>query len=249
MMMAILSPPPLRSLLCAVFGSLAVVVVSPQRTLAQNAKSREDACPLNFNLKVKKSVNGSYPTGGTKEKIVEGTVVMCATVDANGRVTNVRVVSGPPELFQSSVDAAKQWLFEPPPNAPVKTRMEMTYIVTGPCPEGEGPDVGDIRVTVGPNLDDHSSTAMKILGSFYQPLRPYPEAVRSQRHRGQLYLQVVVTPDGKVSDVKIVKPLDPPLDSLAVAKVRTWRFRVSPANKPAFFPVTLSYRIPCLDHR
>lgn len=250
MMMAILLPPALRPLLCAVFASLAVMVFCPQRTFAQNAKSREDACPVNSNLKVEKRSYGSYPTGGTKKKVVEGTVVMCATVDANGRVTNVRVVSGPPELFQSSVDAAKQWLFEPPPNAPVKTRMEMTYSVTGPCPEGEGSDVGDIRVTVGPNLDDHSSTAMKIRGSFYQPLPPYPEAARSQRHRGQLYLQVEVTPDGKVSDVKIVKPLDPPLDSLAVATVRKkWRFKVSPANKPAFFPVTLSYRIPCLDHQ
>lgn len=248
MMMPILSPPALRSPVCAVFASLAAMVFCPQRTLAQNAKSREDACPVNSSLKVKKSVRGNYSNEAMK-KHVEGTVVMCVTVDANGRVTNVRVVSGPPELFQSSVGAAKQSLFEPPPNAPVKTRMEISYSMTGPCPEGEGSDVGDVRVTVGPNLDDHSSTSMKILGRLYQPLPPYPEEARSQRHRGQLYLQIEVTPDGKVSNVRIVMALGPLLDNLAVATVRKWRFRVSPANKPAFFPVTLSYRIPCLDHQ
>jgi len=58
-----------------------------------------------------------------------------------------------------------------------------------------------------------------------------------------------VTVDAKVSDVKMVMPLDPLLDNLAAATVRKWRFKVSPANKPAFFPVTLSYRIPCLDHQ
>jgi hypothetical protein len=26
------------------------------------------------------------------------------------------------------------------------------------------------------------------------------------------------------------------------------KFKVSPASKPAIFPVTLTYRIPCLDH-
>ena len=78
-------------------------------------------------------------------------------------------------------------------------------------------------------------------------LAPYPEAARAERRRGQLYLSVIVNPDGSVTDVRIVKPLDELLDKSAVETVRTWRFKVSPGSKPTSFSVTLSFRIPCLD--
>jgi len=122
----------------------------------------------------------------------------------------------------------------------------MTYSLTKACPDGKGMDVGDIVTTIVPT-EDHEGD-LKILGKLFQPSPRYPEAARAERRRGQLYLSIVVNPDGSVSDVRITKPLDELLDKPAVETVRTWRFKVSPGVNPTRFSVTLSFRIPCLDN-
>jgi len=108
----------------------------------------------------------------------------------------------------------------------------------------KGSDQGDIVTTIVPTEENVGD--LKILGKLAQPWPPYPEAARAERRRGQLYLSIVVNPDGSVSDVQITKPLDELLDKPAVETVRTWRFKVSP-GKPTRFSVKLSFRIPCLD--
>lgn len=125
-----------------------------------------------------------------------------------------------------------------------RTRRFKMYTLTKACPEGKGMDQGDIVTTMVPT-EEHPGD-LKILGKLYQPWPPYPEAARAERRRGQLYLSIVVNPNGSVSDVQITKPLDELLDKTAVDTVRTWRFKVSP-GRPTRFSVTLSFRIPCLD--
>lgn len=107
-------------------------------------------------------------------------------------------------------------------------------------------DEGDIVTTIIPA--EEKTGDLKILGKLYQPWPSYPEAARAERRRGQLYLSVVVNPDGSVSDVRITKSLDELLDESALETVRTWSFKVSAGGRPTRFSVTLSFRIPCLDH-
>ena len=85
-------------------------------------------------------------------------------------------------------------------------------------------DQGDIVTTIVPT-EEHEGD-LKILGKLTQPWPPYPETARAKRRRGQLYLSIVVNPDGSVSEVQITKPLDELLDKSAVETVRTWRFKV-----------------------
>jgi TonB family protein len=219
-------------------------VAKPSAVLSQNADSRQSKCAISEYLKPTKTVSGTYTEEAT-QKNAEGTVVLCATVDGNGKVIEVSPLSGPPELLQLSIDAARQWEFEAPPKAPAFTHIEMTYSLTKRCPEGEGMDGGDIVTTIVPT--DEKAGDLKIVGKLYQPWPPYPEAARAKRLRGQLYLSVVVNPDGSVSDVRITKSLDEVLDKSAVEIVRTWKFKVSPGSRPTRFSVTLSFRIPCLD--
>jgi len=230
--------------------ALAVTVVAlsvalQRAAVCQNAASPRNECAISEILKPTKTVNGTYSEEANR-KNVEGTVVLCVTVDEHGKVTDVRPLNGPPELFQPSVDAARQWQFEAPPKTPAFVKLEMQYSLTKPCPDGKGMDEGDIVTTIVPS-DEHEGD-LKILGKVSQPWPPYPEAARAGRRRGQLYLSIVVNPDGSVSDVQITKPLDELLDKPAVENVRTWRFKVSPGGRPTRFSVTLSFRIPCLDH-
>jgi TonB family protein len=219
-------------------------MANPRGALCQNEQGHRNDCAVNENLKIKKSISGTYTEEATR-KNVEGTVVLCLTVDGHGKVTDVSPISGPQELVQLSMDAARQWEFEAPPKAPAHTQLQMTYSLTKACPEGKGMDGGDIITTIVAT-EEHEGD-LKILGKVAQPRPPYPEAARAERRRGQLYLSIVVNPDGSVSDVQITKPLDELLDKTAVETVRTWRFNVSPGGKATRFSVTLSFRIPCLD--
>jgi protein TonB len=44
---------------------------------------------------------------------VSGTVVLQATISKSGTIENLRVVSGPPMLQQSAMDAVKTWRYRP----------------------------------------------------------------------------------------------------------------------------------------
>src|SRR6266404_8150940 len=250
MTLGLLSPF-MRAFLCWASAVSVLTVIAPAKTSAQETTSRQDACKISQNLKPTKTVPGIYTDEATR-KGVEGTVVLCVTVDANGRVIDVTALSGPSELIQPSVDAAKKWQFEPPSKAPVAAKIEMGYSLTKPCPDGsKGSDAGDIKVDIGTGrvVEGEQGDALKIVGKLYQPWPPYPEKARSEWRRGQLYLSIVVNPNGEVVDAEIVKSLDELLDKSALDTVRMWRFKVTTGGKTTVFPVTLSFQIPCLDHR
>jgi TonB family protein len=211
--------PFLRGAIGLAIAIFALTIAKPEAALGQIADSRQNRCAITESLKPTKTFPGTYTEEATK-KNAEGIVVLCVTVDGHGNVTDVSPLSGPPELLQLSMDAARQWQFEAPPKAPASTKIEMSYSLTKACPEGKGSDAGDIVVTMVPTNDEQVGN-LKIVGTRYQPWPPYPEAARAERRRGQLYLSIVVNPDGSVSDVRITKSLDELLDKPAVETVRT----------------------------
>jgi TonB family protein len=241
-------PPSHKNLLLASAFSL-LTTLAPGIAYAQDAAPRS-VCGINRILKAIKTVSGTYSEEARREGI-EGKVELCVTVDADGKVVDVKVLRGPPELAQLSIDAAKQWRFEPPADAPATVTLEMHYSLTKPCPGGgAGSDAGEVKVDIGPGhiVDGETGDALKIVAAVNRAQPPYPENVRAERRRGQLYLSITVNGKGDVVDSKIVMPLDELLDQSALAAVRSWKFKVTPADgKPTVFPVTISFHIPCLD--
>jgi TonB family protein len=59
-----------------------------------------------------KKVPPEYPLYA-KEVGITGTVVLQATINKDGRIANLHVMSGPPELQQASLDAVKHWVYRP----------------------------------------------------------------------------------------------------------------------------------------
>ena len=59
-----------------------------------------------------KTVPPIYPAIATKMRI-EGTVKLDVTIDPDGSVGDVKVVSGPQLLASAAVDAVKKWRYEP----------------------------------------------------------------------------------------------------------------------------------------
>jgi TonB family protein len=217
---------------------------------AQDATAAPNVCNVDPQLKPIKTVVGQYSEEATKNG-VEGRVVVCVTVNAEGKVAGVRPVSGPSELIQPTIDAVKQFRFEPPTNAPAMTLVETSYSLTKPCPGGgKGMDSGEVKVHIGPGhiADGERGEPLKIIANVSQPQPPYPERARAERRRGRLYLSIYVNGNGDVVDAKIVLPLDESLDKPALDTLRTWKFKVSPPDgKTTVFWVTLTFQIPCLD--
>jgi protein TonB len=70
-----------------------------------------------------------------KSARVEGRVLLKATISATGIIKDVQVVSGPPMLRQSAVDAVRTWRYKPYKldNQPVdaETTVEVVFSLLG----------------------------------------------------------------------------------------------------------------------
>jgi periplasmic protein TonB len=62
--------------------------------------------------KLLSSTNPLYPPAA-RAQALEGVVMLDASVDATGKVTDVKVISGPLLLRQAAIDALRKWKFQP----------------------------------------------------------------------------------------------------------------------------------------
>jgi periplasmic protein TonB len=64
---------------------------------------------------------------------------------------------------------------------------------------------------------------------IYKPDPEYSEEARKTKHQGAVVLAVVVGPDGRTRDLRVLRPLGMGLDEKALEAVKAWRFE--PAKK------------------
>jgi TonB family protein len=67
-----------------------------------------------------------------KQQRIQGTVLLDAVISKTGTITDLQVISGPPALQQSSVDAVKTWKYQPYllNGEPVEVSTEINVIYT-----------------------------------------------------------------------------------------------------------------------
>jgi protein TonB len=70
-----------------------------------------------------------YPEYARKA-LVEGVVILEATVDERGRVSDVKVLRGLPMLDEAAVEAVRQWVYTPTLLDGVPTPVVMTVTVS-----------------------------------------------------------------------------------------------------------------------
>jgi protein TonB len=59
-----------------------------------------------------RKVSPAYPEAARSEHI-QGSVVMQVIIDKEGKIRDIKVISGPPELTDAAVVAARQWQYKP----------------------------------------------------------------------------------------------------------------------------------------
>ena len=195
-------------------------------------------------LKLVKSVDPTYPPDVYKKQIT-GTVVVKIVVDKTGLVTSAKALSGPPELFQASVDAAKQWQFEPPEHAPITKEVEMGYgFVPSPCPPGKKGSRAIVEYAEHLPMKTGHPGELSVVADIDVPLPPYPDKAREAGIEGDVNLFITVASNGRVIGARVIESFDPVVDEAALAAVRTWKFQVT-RGRQASFPITFRYRMAC----
>ncbi len=169
-------------------------------------------------LKIVKKQNPVYPPSA-KVGGIEGTVVLQCTVVKDGSVSEVKVVSGKPELAESATQAVKQWQFAPPDKAPVITKIEINYTLAD---KNAGATIDEIVVNANESRKAVIVTKPVII---YKPDPAYTPEAKAAKVQGTVKLRVTIEADGTVGDVKLVQSLEKSLDQSAVDTVKTWKFR------------------------
>jgi len=110
-------------LFAAIAFSVASVTLLPVRSYSQSGATGD--VKEGSGRKVKTSVKPAYPDVA-KQMHITGTVRLEATVAADGKVRDTRVVGGSPMLAQEATNAVKKWKYEEAPKETVEI-VEVVY--------------------------------------------------------------------------------------------------------------------------
>jgi len=152
-----------------------------------------------------------------------GYVIVNLEIDPHGVPANVRVNSTPNDTVSLGVvEAIGKWRFKPG-TEDRKARPAKGTIVLECRPAkaqpAQTPDANTYRV-------GNDVTAPV---PIFRPEPQYSEEARKAKLQGDATLSVTVEANGKVSDIRVLKPLGFGLDEEAAAAVIQWRFK--PATK------------------
>jgi protein TonB len=96
----------------SLLGGALAIVLSLGLALAQD---RDKPIRLGGNVaqaNIISKVTPVYPPEA-KQNRIQGAVELEVTIDKEGHVTSLSLVSGPPELVESAVEAVRQWVYRP----------------------------------------------------------------------------------------------------------------------------------------
>jgi protein TonB len=81
----------------------------------------------------------------------------------------------------------------------------------------------------------------------YCPEPKYSEEARKAKYQGTVLLEVIVTPDGRATNIRVIKGVGLGLDEKAIEAVRTWIFKpaIGPNGKPVAVrvPIEVTFRL------
>lgn len=110
--------------------------------------------------------------------------------------------------------------------------------VLGGVVGGTGPGTGDEPLRVGGDVKAPQ------LVNRVEP--SYPEAARKARMEGVVILEAIITANGNVEEVKVLKSVNPLLDAAATRAVQQWKYRPATLNGRAvrvYLTVTVTFNL------
>jgi TonB family protein len=179
-------------------------------------------------------VNPVYPQEA-KEKGIQGAVVLHAIIGTDGTVQELTVISGPPELQASAIEAVKQWVYKPYLLNGDPKEVETTITVNFSL-DNTPQAMNDATAQNPPSQTDEYALAKepdvyKVGGSVHPPVLisapdpEYTEAARQAKLSGNVIVGLVVDSSGEPQNVRVVRGLGNELDEKAVEAVQQYKFK------------------------
>lgn len=185
-------------------------------------------------------INPAFPKQ-VKKKRMHGQIVLSVTIQTDGSVKNVSVVSGHPAVLGAALEAVRRWRYLPAMHngefiettQEVKINYDFGKNASPPDEQEPGslsePPPNLIRdIADGKIFRVGSVTGMVPPRALSAPDPEYTEEARRAQFRGEILLCIVVGPDGEPRNIWVVRTLGHGLDSSAVA-IKHWKF--SPATQ------------------
>jgi protein TonB len=97
-----------------------------------------------------------------------------------------------------------------------------------------------------------SEEPLRVGGEVKEPIEisktqpPYPEAARKARMQGVVILEAIITKQGTVESVRVLRGINPLLDNAAIRAVQQWRYQPATFNGravPVYLTVTVNFRL------
>ncbi len=169
-----------------------------------------------------------YPEIAKKSK-VQGMVVLHALISRAGTVERLQVMSGPPMLFSSSLEAVRQWTYKPyllnGQPTEVETTINVNYSLGDPAPAAEDQDAQEPGSASMSPRKVGGAVSAPILVSQVNP--QFSAEAKKAKMGGTVLVNVVVDTDGNPEHVRIVRGVRYGLDEKAVEAVKQYRFKPS----------------------
>jgi TonB family protein len=181
--------------------------------------------------KLNTSPEVTYPSGASKHS-VQGKVVLGLTLAPDGKVEQVDVLEGPPELAKATAKTVKKWAFLPygsPPHPRLYTKATFNFGLKDRARDcGDPPAVSAPPVPMpdGTPLPERVRVSQGVSQAMlcHQVAPHYPPDARQARIQGQVVMAADVGKDGTIQNLQLVSG-HPMLAEAAMVAVRQWRYR------------------------
>jgi TonB family protein len=204
---------------------------------------------------------------------VQGVVVLHAIISKEGTVEKLTVISGPPMLTQSAMDAVQKWTYRPyllnGQPVEVETTINVNYTYGGDDneaapPDGDGTPSGTASSPATSNsspVTDQTGEAVRRIGGgvsspqvIHQVEPEFTDEAKTRakaeaqngKFEGTVLVQLIVNTNGQPENVHVVRGVGMGLDEKAVEAVRQYRFRPAMENGnpvPVLLNVQVNFKI------
>jgi TonB family protein len=146
---------------------------------------------------------------------VEGTVVLEAVIDTDGKATKIAVKKSLDAVYgldRKAEEALAGWRFKPGTKdgkpVPVHVTVDMTFTLRDRLP-----------------VFDKSTPGVTPPAIRFEKRPVYTAEAMREKVKGSVFLEGIVGTDGRVTGVKVIQSLRPDLDENAVDAFSQWGFR------------------------
>ena len=191
-----------------------------------------------------KKVSPVYPLLAQQARIA-GVVILEALIGPDGKVRQLKVLRSVPFLDGAATDAVRQWEYTPTlidgTPTPILMTVTVTFTLNGSPPPA--PLIATAWTAAAGVL--RAGRDVPIPRQTKNVRAAYPVGAQMERRAGTAILELLIGADGKVKDVRSLRPT-PEFDESAMEATRRWEYEPTLVNGvavPVVLPTILTFSI------